>query len=275
MLRRSHPQRREGHGSVQHPCNGPDGGLDDIAGLCDRSAMAQPNIKYGPITIPPVGSDGTVCAEVLSAPAGHWKIEVVEEGSGFTGQQGVHHRANYPDDDHQRRRRPPRRRPPPRPPPRRQRPPTTATRPPRTTTTTTEPPTTTAPTNDHHDARPPSRHHHDNHRADNAPRRRPPRPTTVPTTTAATPTTTAPTTTHNENATRRPRRQRSPLQVIRRPGSELPWVIVFSTTASTPTTTAPTTSSLPSTGAGAVAAIAVGGVLVLVGLPLLRVARRR
>jgi hypothetical protein len=42
-----------------------------------------PPVEYGPFTIPPVGSDGTVCAEVLSAPAGHWMVEVVEEGSGF------------------------------------------------------------------------------------------------------------------------------------------------------------------------------------------------
>ncbi len=144
---------------------------------------AQPNIRYGPITIPAVGSDGTVCAEVLSAPAGRWKIEVIEEGSGFTDSKvftiepstpppttatpttapPTHRAAEHRAADAPRRRGPrrraPRRRAPRRRAPRRRRtaPPTTApptTAPPTTAPPTTAPPTTAPPTHraaDHYD----------------------------------------------------------------------------------------------------------------------------
>jgi hypothetical protein len=45
---------------------------------------AQPDVIYGPYTIPSVDIQGASCLEVTSAPAGTWKVDVVEEGSGFT-----------------------------------------------------------------------------------------------------------------------------------------------------------------------------------------------
>jgi hypothetical protein len=45
---------------------------------------AQPDIIYGPYTIPEVDGAGRACLNVLNAPPGVWKIDVVEDGSGFT-----------------------------------------------------------------------------------------------------------------------------------------------------------------------------------------------
>lgn len=45
---------------------------------------AKPEVTYGPFTIPNVDGQGVACLDVIVAPAGSWKVDVVEEGSGFT-----------------------------------------------------------------------------------------------------------------------------------------------------------------------------------------------
>jgi hypothetical protein len=40
-------------------------------------------VTYGPATIT-ADASGTVCLNILAAPAGMWKVDVVEQGSGFT-----------------------------------------------------------------------------------------------------------------------------------------------------------------------------------------------
>jgi hypothetical protein len=45
---------------------------------------AKPEITYGPFTIQNVTAQGIACVNVLNAPAGSWKVDVVEPGSGFT-----------------------------------------------------------------------------------------------------------------------------------------------------------------------------------------------
>src|SRR5262245_34659668 len=50
---------------------------------------ANPKVLYGPITIPNVDAQGNTCIEVLRAPPGQWKIDVVEEGSGFTDSKVI------------------------------------------------------------------------------------------------------------------------------------------------------------------------------------------
>src|SRR5262245_36465099 len=47
------------------------------------SKDTQPEVTYGPFIIPNVDSRGASCLNVNHAPAGTWKIDVVEEGAGF------------------------------------------------------------------------------------------------------------------------------------------------------------------------------------------------
>ncbi len=44
---------------------------------------SNPEVTYGPATIT-ADESGTVCLNILAAPAGMWKVDVVEQGSGFT-----------------------------------------------------------------------------------------------------------------------------------------------------------------------------------------------
>src|SRR5262245_52488686 len=46
-------------------------------------------IEYGPIMIQDVDKQGRACVNVLRAPPGQWKIEVVEQGSGFTDSKVI------------------------------------------------------------------------------------------------------------------------------------------------------------------------------------------
>jgi LPXTG-motif cell wall-anchored protein len=163
---------------------------------------AKPEIVYGPITIPNVDAEGTSCIEVQNAPAGVWKIDVVEEGSGFTDSKVFTIESTEP------------------------------------TTTTTTAPTTSMPTT---------------------------------TTTTAAPTTTTSVASTTTTTTRPPQSTTTtiPAEVVHRPGSELPWVIVFDATTQQP----PPPTELPLTGAQTAAAIAVGVLLVGAGLLLLRAGR--
>src|SRR5215831_3773535 len=45
---------------------------------------ASPEIVYGPIDITDVDGQGNACIDVLEAPPGNWKIDVFEQGGGFT-----------------------------------------------------------------------------------------------------------------------------------------------------------------------------------------------
>jgi hypothetical protein len=69
-----------------------------ITGLTPNSTTSQlfvtdqdasPPIRYGPFIIPNVDSQGVSCLNVNHAPPGMWKIEVVEEGSGFTDSKVI------------------------------------------------------------------------------------------------------------------------------------------------------------------------------------------
>jgi LPXTG-motif cell wall-anchored protein len=64
-----------------------------ITGLAPNSTTSQvyvtdkdahPEIIYGPFLIPNVDGQGTSCININDAPAGTWKVDVVEDGSGFT-----------------------------------------------------------------------------------------------------------------------------------------------------------------------------------------------
>ena len=44
---------------------------------------SNPEVTSGPATIT-ADANGTVCLNILAAPAGSWKVDVVEQGSGFT-----------------------------------------------------------------------------------------------------------------------------------------------------------------------------------------------
>jgi hypothetical protein len=69
-----------------------------ITGLTPNSTTSQlyvtskdtnPEVTYGPYIIPNVDSHGVSCLNVNQAPAGTWKIDVVEEGSGFTNSKVI------------------------------------------------------------------------------------------------------------------------------------------------------------------------------------------
>jgi LPXTG-motif cell wall-anchored protein len=55
---------------------------DALVYVTDKDA--KPDVVYGPGTITDVPASGAVCIDVVSAPPGKWKIDVVEQGSGFT-----------------------------------------------------------------------------------------------------------------------------------------------------------------------------------------------
>ena len=246
---------------------------------------AQPDIVYGPITIPNVDGQGFVCMEVENAPPGTWKIDVVEEGSGFTDSKVFNVEAPEP-----------------------------------TTTTSTATTTTTAPTTTRHplsqQRRPPCRRrarhpqcldhnddHGDNHNYDldnddnhNYDRDNHNYDRAID---------------HNDDArynnhvfndddrcanhnhdrsadnddigsvdddlnddARETTTTTSSAEAIHLPGSELPWVIVFDPPAQA-IRQPRRHRSLPRTGANAGAAVALGSGLVGIGLALRRAGRRR
>ena len=211
---------------------------------------AQPDIVYGPGTFT-ADENGNICLDIFDAPAGTWKIDVVEQGSGFTDSKVFTVEET-------------------------ETPPITLPSTTTTTTGTTTPPATTTPTtlappttpehdhhHDHHDGAattptttttaPPTTpdHHHDHvappttpesttptttadnvARVDNAP------PTTTPTTPAVTPPDTEP-------------------GSVTRPFDELPWVLQQVEAGSA--------ASIP--GTGGTGAVPVGAVaMILVGL---------
>ena len=59
---------------------------------------AKPDVVYGP-GIFTADENGNICLDIFDAPAGTWKIDVVEQGSGFTDSKvfTVEETANSPD----------------------------------------------------------------------------------------------------------------------------------------------------------------------------------
>ena len=245
---------------------------------------AQPDIVYGPITIPNVDDQGRVCMEVEDAPPGTWKIDVVEEGSGSTDSKVIEVEAPEPTTTTSTA--------------------TTTTTAPTTTTSTVPTTTTTVPTTSTTSTVPSTTTTTaattttttattttTTTAATTTTTTAPSTTTTVPgtTTTSSTTTTAAPTTTTTEapttttsvasttTSTTTPAQTTTTAisaEAIHLPGSELPWVIVFDPPAqATPSTS--TTSDLPRTGVDVGAAVALASGLVGIGLALRRTGRRR
>ena len=130
---REPPQLREGHVPFSV-------GITGLTPFSTTSQLfvtdkdAKPEIVYGPITIPNVDDRGNSCIEVENAPTGLWKVDVVEEGSGFTDSKVFTVEGTEPTT-------------------------TTASTPPTTTTTTTR-----AADHDHDNDHDNDDHHYDNDR---------------------------------------------------------------------------------------------------------------
>ena len=73
-------QVRQGDGPVQHRDHRPSTELVDLD-LRDR--QGHPDVVYGPGTFT-ADQTGNICLDILQAPTGLWKIDVLEQGSGFT-----------------------------------------------------------------------------------------------------------------------------------------------------------------------------------------------
>jgi LPXTG-motif cell wall-anchored protein len=148
---------------------------------------ASPAVQYGPIIIQDVDGNGRACMNVFTAPPGMWKIDVVEQGEGFTDSKVITVLGPEPTTTASTTA------PPPPPPPTST---TSTTEPEESTTTEPEESTTTSST------------------------------TTSSTTTSSTTATSTTVPSTSPTTVPSPTTSTSPA-TIQRPGSELPWTFVF------------------------------------------------